>query len=298
MTKDNKNKKKIAVAGIAALLALGVIGATSAYFTDNHAVMNEFTVGQVKTELTEPKWDTDESGKKAATELRPNMTIVKDPVITNTGISDSFNFIAFRVPYEKYAALGTFGPVTVQDVVKEGQCTDFNVNADGLVDVSLKDLFKHETNVANWILVEDSVGAGYHEYVYAYATGKNATTGKMTALKKGQKTSALFTNDKIRAINLVEDEWAKQNGCALTENIKFNIPVRSYSIQTTDIITTDGVNDTGKTDPATVWKVVKAQVNTKYAGMSEAKWGNVRNANDKNGDDASVHTSAGAKPEK
>ncbi len=178
MTKGNKKKKMVVAIVMATLFA---IGATAAYFTDHHAVMNEFTVGQVRSELTETKWDSDGSGKTAATELRTNMTIVKDPVITNTGTSDSFNFIAFRVPYEKYAALGTFGPLTVQDVVKEGQCMDFNVNADGLVDTGLKDLFKHETNEANWVLVEDSVGNGYHEYVYAYATGKNATTGKMTA---------------------------------------------------------------------------------------------------------------------
>lgn len=294
VTRENKNKKKVIAGVLAAFLLIGA-GLTAAYFTDHKAVMNEFTFGNVKSDLTETNWDTSEDGKKPATEARPNMTFVKDPVITNKGTSDSFNFIAFRVPYEKYAALGTFGDITVSGVVKEGQCKDFDVNGTDGVDTSLKDLFKHEVNAANWILVEDKVGDGYHEYVYAYATGKDAATGKMTALKKNQKTPSLFTNDRIRTINLVEDEWAKQNGCVTTENIKFNIPVRAYSIQTTDLILTDQPNDTGKTDPATVWKIVKGQVNSKYEGMAEANWGNVRGANDGKGNDTSVHGATGAK---
>ncbi len=293
VTRENKGKKKVALI-LAAILLISA-GMTTAYFTDHAAKMNEFTFGSVKSELTETNWDTSEDGKKAAAQVRPNMTLVKDPVISNTGTSDSYNFIAFRVPYEKYAAVGTFGDITVNGVVKEGQCKDFDVNGAEGVDIGLKDLFKHEVNSANWILVEDKVGNGYHEYVYAYATGKDASTGTMTALKKGQKTSALFTNDRIRTINLVEDEWATQNGCVTTENIKFNIPVRTYSIQTTDIVLTDQPGDIGKTDPMTVWKVVKGQVNSKYEGMAEANWGNVRGANNTKGDDTSVHTATGAK---
>lgn len=164
VTRENKNKKKVIAGVLAAFLLIGA-GLTAAYFTDHKAVMNEFTFGNVKSDLTETNWDTSADGKKPATEARPNMTFVKDPVITNKGTSDSFNFIAFRVPYEKYAALGTFGDITVSGVVKEGQCKDFDVNGTDGVDTSLKDLFKHEVNAANWILVEDKVGDGYHEYV-------------------------------------------------------------------------------------------------------------------------------------
>ena len=276
--KNEKRKNKLALA-TGVVLLIGVIGFTAAYFTDHHSAVNEFTVGQVKTELTEEKWD--EEGKEDASELRPNMTIIKDPVITNTGTSDCYNFISFRVPYGKFAALGTFGPLEINDISASGQCTDFDVNAGSGVDVENKDLFSHSVS-EGWILVETKTGKDYHEYTYAYASGENATEGTMTALANGQSTTSLFTNDKIRTVNLVEDEWALQNSCIKTENQNFNIPVRTYSIQTTDLIGTDGA---GKHDPASVWKTVKAQVNAKYAGMAEENWGNTTGPNDHKGDD-------------
>ena len=269
MTKNSKAKKATAVALTLALI-VGAVGATYSYFTDHHTAMNEFTVGEVKSALTETKWDG--TGKTAASELRPNMTIEKDPVIENTGTSDSYNFIAFRVPYGKFAALGAFNG--------KGQCTNFDGTATTKVNTAAKDLFKHEVN-ADWVLVEDTAAGDYHEYVYAHATG-DKSTGAMTPLSKTQKTPALFVNDKIRTINLVEDEWALQKGCIATENKKFNIPVRTYSIQTTDLTDTDGA---GKHDPATVWATVKAQVNAKYAGMAEGTWGNTMGANNGNGND-------------
>ena len=300
MTKGNGKKKAMVLVLSASLLA-GAIGFTSAYFTDHHAVMNEFTVGQVKTELTETKWDTDPSGKTAATELRPNMTIVKDPVVENTGTSDCYTFVSFRVPYSNFAALGQFGTRNINARTVVGQCDDFNVSADGSVDINYKDLFEHKVNTDSWVLVEDKadMSGKYHEYVYAFANGTGggkADTTDMKVMKKGDKTTPLFTSDKIRTINLVEDEWAKQHGCELTENAKFNIPVRVYSIQTTDLVNTDGVNDIGKTKASDVWKVVKAQVDSKYEGMKEANWGNVLGANDGKGNDASNHSAAMPKP--
>ena len=307
MTKNSKAKKATAVALSLALIA-GVVGATYSYFTDHHAVMNEFTVGQVKTSFTETKWNEKPSGKTAASELRPNMTIEKDPVVKNEGTSDCFTFISFRVPYSNFAALGQFGPNTINDIETPGQCDDFNVSAAGTVDIGYKDLFRHDVNKDKWVLVEQKADEGgkYHEYVYAYANkdGKtggaalNAATAEMIPMKKGESTTPLFVNDKIRTINLVEDEWAKQHKCELTENAKFNIPVRMYSIQTTDIVNTDGLNDKGQTKAADVWKVVKAQVNSKYEGMAEANWGNTIGANNHKGDEASNHGATNPTPSK
>lgn len=279
MTEKNKKKKVIALGLAGALLVGGAAGSTYAYFTDHHTVMNEFTVGKVRTDLKETQWDS--SGKASAGELRPDMTIIKDPVITNTGTSDSYNFISFRIPYGKFAALGTFGKSVINGKETVGQCTDFALDAKGQVDVSEKDLFRHEVNTG-WVLVETKTGSDFHEYTYAYATGTDADTGSMKALSKSESTTALFKDNKIRAVNFVEDEWALQNSCIATEGKKFNIPVRTYSIQTTDIGGTDGA---GKNDPATVWAAVKTQVDAKYAGMAEEKWGNTFNQNDGNGNE-------------
>ena len=282
---ENSHKKKIIAMGLAGTLLFGgTIGGTYAYFTDHHTVMNEFTVGKVRSELTEKEWNS--SGKTAAGELRPNMTIVKDPVIKNSGNSDSYNFISFRVPYGKFAALGTFGKKEINGKEAVGQCSDFSLNATGQVDVSEKDLFNHEVE-AGWILVETKAGSDFHEYTYAYATGTDAGTGVMKALPKNESTTALFKDSKIRAINFVEDEWALQNGCVGTEEQKFNIPVRTYSIQTTDLAGTDGG---GKHNPATVWATVKTQVDAKYSGMAEEKWGNTVGGNDGKGNDGDYGT--------
>lgn len=275
-----KNAGKKGMAGLMALvMTFTIAGLTAAYFTDHHGAVNEFTVGQVKTELTEDKWN--EEGKKDASELRPNMTIIKDPVIKNTGTSDCYNFISFRVPYGKFAALGNFGSLDINGISVPGQCTDFDVNALAGINTDNKDLFAHKAS-AGWILVENKTGKDFHEYTYAYATGSSAAEGTMTPLAKGESTTSLFTDDKIRAVNLIEDEWAGQKECLTTENKKFNIPVRTYSIQTTDLTGTDGA---GKHDPANVWKTVKSQVNAKYEGMAEGTWGNVTGENDHNGDD-------------
>ena len=308
MLKENKGRKVTAVV-VLMLFILCIAGATYSYFTDHHAVMNEFTVGQVKTELTETKWHSDPSGKAAAKELRPNMTIVKDPVVENTGTSDCYTFIAFRVPYSNFAALGQFGPEKVNNQNVPGLCQGFDeVNASGSVNIAYKDLFRHDVNHEDFVLVENraDMAGKYHEYVYAYANGTGNTetldpaSAEMKVMHKGDKTAPLFRNEKIRVINLVEDAWAVQHTnplkLELTENKFFNIPVRTYSIQTTDIITTDGVNDTGATNAADVWKVVKAQVNTKYQGMKEENWGNVTGSNDGKGNDASNHGAANPAP--
>ena len=283
---ERKYKKAITL-GLSALMLFGAAG-TYAYFTDHHTVMNEFTVGQVKSELTEPGWTS--GGKETAKEIRPNMTLVKDPVIKNTGKSASYNFISFRVPYGKFAAMGTFGAETTDFISKTGQCTDFDVNAEGKVDVTEKDLFRHVINETDWMLVETKTGADYHEYTYAYATGEKAANGLMKELAPGASTTALFKDNKIQVINLVEDEWALQNSCISTETKEFNIPVRAYSIQTTDIAGTDG---NGKKDPATVWTTVKTQIDAKYSGMSA--WGNTTGTNDTNGNDVKNHIATDAK---
>lgn len=258
-----KTSKKIMAALMAVMMLVGAAGMTSAYFTDHHAKVNQFTAGGVKTEFTEPKWDS--TGKTDAAEVRPNMTIEKDPTVKNTGTSDCYTFISFRVPYGKIATV--------------------NEDGTGALDTSEKDMFEHSPS-AGWVLVDDTKkGTDYHEYTYAYATG-DKTTGTMTALAKNQSTPSLFINDKIKMVNAVEDELSSQAGCISLENLIFNIPVREYSIQTTDINGTDG---TGRTAPADVWAVVKAQIDTQYKGMAEDKWGKTTGDSSMQGNDSQVH---------
>lgn len=59
------------------------IGATLAYFSDAKTATNTFTVGNVKIELKEPKWDTE--GSVDADTVYPGEPLAKDPTIKNTG---------------------------------------------------------------------------------------------------------------------------------------------------------------------------------------------------------------------
>ena len=97
----NKTVKGLAVS--LGLITIMSIGGISAYFTDTDTQTNKFTVGKVTVDLTEPEWDKypdkDNNGiPDQAEDLTPNKTIVKDPVITNTGINEAFIFATVEVP--------------------------------------------------------------------------------------------------------------------------------------------------------------------------------------------------------
>lgn len=72
-----KKKLTLVVTSVLLVAAL-VIGGTLAYFTDTtETKTNEFTVGNVDIELTEPAWNADELHN-----LMPGATFEKDPTIT------------------------------------------------------------------------------------------------------------------------------------------------------------------------------------------------------------------------
>lgn len=100
-------KKLTAVALIICMIAIMLVGATMAYFTDETAVKeNTFTVGNVKIELTEPKWDA--SGTKDAPEVYPGEALAKDPTVTNTGKNPCF----VRISVKNLDCLGEAGMIT------------------------------------------------------------------------------------------------------------------------------------------------------------------------------------------
>lgn len=91
-------KKIIALCLIVALAATAVIGGTLAYFTDTtDAMVNEFTVGNVKIDLTEPSWKGDAT-------LMPGVVYDKDPTITvDEKSQDAYVFL--KMDMNKYVSL-------------------------------------------------------------------------------------------------------------------------------------------------------------------------------------------------
>ena len=82
-------KKLTAVALVVCMLAIMLVGASLAYFTDKTEVeKNVFTVGNVDITLTEPNWDAE--GSEDAPEVYPGEKLAKDPTVTNVGANPCF----------------------------------------------------------------------------------------------------------------------------------------------------------------------------------------------------------------
>ena len=100
-------KKKItALCLCVALLAVAVVGASLAYFTDTKTASNEFTVGDVNIELTEPLWES--SGKADADTVYAGEPLKKDPTVENKGTNPCF----VRIKVEGLNQFGTKGDIT------------------------------------------------------------------------------------------------------------------------------------------------------------------------------------------
>ena len=183
------SKRNVIIAG--ALIALMAIGSTFAYFVDRDSVTNNFTVGDVEISVTEPNWNPQD-----ATDITPNKVMKKDPKITNDGVNDAFVFMKVTVPKANVKT----------------------ANADGTLNSAAnQDLFTYAVN-SGWKLIKTTPSASSTEYVYAYAADK------MTVLKPGQSTAALF--DTVKFINVVEEQLDGQS---------LDIVVDTMGIQTADL---------------------------------------------------------------
>lgn len=89
-------KKIVALCLVVALAATAIIGGTLAYFTDNDAKTNTFTVGNVDITLTEPNWVA--SGSSDAPEVYPGEALAKDPTVTNVGANPCFVRVKVQMP--------------------------------------------------------------------------------------------------------------------------------------------------------------------------------------------------------
>lgn len=98
-------KKIVALSLCVAMLAIAVIGGTLAYFTDKDQVNNTFTIGNIDIDLYEYTGEEEEgqNGEKVPvknqtgkdyTKVMPGDTLVKKPVIENTGSNTAYVRVA------------------------------------------------------------------------------------------------------------------------------------------------------------------------------------------------------------
>src|SRR5699024_8679680 len=172
--------KAIAVTALVGVVGYGGVQGISAYFTDTAEKTNTVTVGDVTTDLEEPKWDETPDDEK--NDITPNQEIPKDPKVTNTGTNDAYVFIEVQVPVKKIITVGSNGQK---------------------LPAANTELFQYTVN-SGWVKVEDAEmttdgTVTAHRYVYAYGT---STACK--ALKHGETTPALF--DSITLVNAIEGQ--------------------------------------------------------------------------------------------
>ena len=181
-------KKLIAMMLCIALLAIAIAGGTLAYFTDNDAKTNTFTVGNVSIVLTEPNWVS--TGADEAADVYPGEPLAKDPTVTNDGKNPCFvrvsvtgwdalieaglseNNITYRTDYVD-AALGenwdlhTDGYFYYTKVLQPDDVTD-----------ALFDQIVIPTDVTN-----DTTGASYNLEVKAFAVQAQGARPSFSAVQ-------------------------------------------------------------------------------------------------------------------
>lgn len=98
-----KNKALLALV-CAVLLVVATICGTLAYFTDQEAVVNTFTVGNVEIDLNESDFDNDNNTKQNDYHLQPGLSYTKDPVVTLKAGSEE-SYVRMIVTVENYEKL-------------------------------------------------------------------------------------------------------------------------------------------------------------------------------------------------
>lgn len=160
----NKRKILLLVALLCMVAILGV-GGTLAYFTAEDEATNTFTVGNVKIDLIEPKWD--ELGKAEGVDAYPGEALAKNPQVVNTGNNPCFVRI-------KVDNLDQFVKTYGEDAMI------------GLRYIDAKGAYHDGINTTDWEYLN-----GYYYYKHVVATV--ATAGDAWNVGLEAKTTELFS---------------------------------------------------------------------------------------------------------
>lgn len=195
----NKRKILLLVALLSMVAILGV-GGTLAYFTAEDSATNTFTVGNVKIDLTETKWDPElgGTGKTEAEDVYPGEALPKDPTVENTGKNPCF----VRIKVDGLDVLGK--------------------DADMLIHVRTK--YVEDALGDGWVLHTD----GYYYYTQVLAAGAKTTPvfdsivipEALTNVNGTEHTKAYDINVKAYA---VQAQGARSSWSKVEEEVQGNV---------------------------------------------------------------------------
>lgn len=112
-----KHNKVLLAVLCAALLVVATVCGTLAYFTDQEAVLNTFTVGKVDIDLNETDVDGDQNTKANAYHLIPGQSYVKDPTVTVEAGSEASYIRMLVTPSNLEALVNAFPEFVAEDGV-------------------------------------------------------------------------------------------------------------------------------------------------------------------------------------
>lgn len=190
------------------------VRAMYAYQTEGEVLDNQFTLGQIKIDLTEPDYPGN-NADEVKNQLG-NQETLKNPKVTNTDRNDVIIFIKMTVPVENVTAVhedGTKENKTKQEIYYFKQLTDLPST--------------HANNFrSSWIeLPEKEEGTNLSGTTRTYIFGYNKRVAPEGV------TDALF--DKIQFKDLLEE--------SLATTAQENIKIEAFAIQADSILGEDAV---------------------------------------------------------
>ncbi len=209
-------KKLTAIFLCVALVAIAVVGASLAYFTDTtENVQNTFTMGGVKIDLTEPEWNPDEVHK-----LMPGSTFAKDPTITVQEDSED-SYVFLEMSLNKYSSLLW---VMAADASADANINFTIFNGDG----SLMNAYKNDNGVfstTKFLSTVQGNKAVFQAIVNKWFGGITHTDWEVVSLKFGSNNDV---DSKMLTIRLAyiggENGGVLAAGEAVTFMTSFGMP--------------------------------------------------------------------------
>ena len=241
-------KKKItAIFLCVALVAIAIVGASLAYFTDTKSAKNTFTVGNVKIELVEQQ--KGENGLEAFGQdktLVPGKSndgnaVSKIATVKNTGKNDAWVWAELRIP--KYLVSSEYPTNESKNALHWNSYGCFNVEynsgnywslatTDGIVDAD------HKVTDPNMVAVEDGLWYDY-QYVGTEKIGDIeyvVIRTKMQNTLPAGKTSLPFLAQVYMDWRVTTSEDGTQfilpAGDPISTDASWEIIVNAYAIQT------------------------------------------------------------------
>lgn len=192
-----KAKSRIPILGVVAIVAVAVAasmtGFSGAYLVDKESKVNDVTMGNIYTELTEPEWDKNTIEDRT---VWPGKVVSKDPTVTNLQESTSpcFAYLVVTTPKEVVRVYDDAGTIANDGTAVETELFTYQIN-DGWTELE-----DYQVNKADYIT-----------RVFAYDT----------ELAPGESTVPLF--DSVQYATVIEGD--------ITQGTALNIPVQMVTIQ-------------------------------------------------------------------